>query len=147
MGDPTSTTTMMLHAFQARYAEFRDELSRLERALFDEAYADCFNHSTALNRRPGIDSERPIFLAMLLAEKARRLALERQVAQLRGTVNALAALLEDEYGTRLPVVRGNRPNRVELDRLGQARLPHYPQAHPVPGELPGRTPTPFAKRG
>lgn len=66
MGQSTPTTTMALDTFESRYAAFRAELHPREQAWFDELVCRARRHSSAINRRPHLDFERPVMLAMLL---------------------------------------------------------------------------------
>jgi hypothetical protein len=94
MGQSTPTTTMALDTFERRYAEFRAELPRAEQPMFDDLVERARRHSNALNRRPHMDFERPVLLAMLLGcvQKERETGQEIAAlkAQLDEACNALA---------------------------------------------------------
>jgi hypothetical protein len=66
MGQSTPTTTMAIDTFEARYAAYRAELHPREQAWFDELVCRARRHSSAINRRPHLDFERPVMLSMLL---------------------------------------------------------------------------------
>src|SRR5687767_12034215 len=66
MGQSTPTTTIALDTFLSRYAEFRKELAPEEQRWFDELVCRARRHSNAINRRPHLDFERPVLLAMLM---------------------------------------------------------------------------------
>ena len=66
MGQSTPTTTIALDTFEARYAAYRAELEPREQQWFDELVCRARRHSNAINRRPHLDFERPVMLAMLL---------------------------------------------------------------------------------
>jgi hypothetical protein len=119
MGQSTPTTTMALDTFEQRYAGFRSELAPPEQRLFDELVCRARRHSNAINRRPGLDFERPVVLSMLLEGmrelEATRRALEETRRQLEEACNALA-----ESGVVVRRVRA--PTQEQLGRVGQARL-------------------------
>jgi hypothetical protein len=66
MGQSTPTTTNALDTFESRYAAFRAELEPREQTWFDELVCRARRHGNAINRRPALDFERPVMLAMLL---------------------------------------------------------------------------------
>ena len=66
MGQSTPTTTMAIDTFETRYGAFRSELHPREQEWFDELVCRARRHSNAINRRPHLDFERPVMLAMLL---------------------------------------------------------------------------------
>src|SRR6266581_7410491 len=94
MGQSTPTTTMALDTFERRYSGFRSELTPQEQVWFDELVCRARRHSNAINRRPGLDFERPVLLSMVLEglreleETRRELAVARK--QLEEACNALA---------------------------------------------------------
>jgi len=119
MGQSTPTTTMALDTFVERYAAFRSELDPLEQTWFDELVCRARRHSHAINRRPHLDFERPVLLAMLLeglreVEETRK-ELESTRAQLREAWDALS-----EAG--LIARRVSPPSVEQLARSGQTRL-------------------------
>lgn len=57
---------MALDTFEQRYAGYRSELSPQERRWFDELVCRARRHSNAINRRPHLDFERPVMLAMMM---------------------------------------------------------------------------------
>ncbi len=119
MGQSTPTTTMALDTFAARYAGFRSELTAREQRWFDELVCRARRHSNAINRRPHLDFERPVVLAILLEgmreiEDTRR-ELDRTRRQLEEACHAL-----DDAG--LVVRRVPAPTEEQLGRVGQTRI-------------------------
>lgn len=119
MGQSTPTTTMALDTFEARYKEFRAELHPREQTCFDRLVERARRHSNAINRRPHLDFERPVMLAMLM-EGMRE--LEETRAELQATRQQLqqACLALEEQGM---MQRKVRRSFGELSRDGQVRLP------------------------
>ncbi|MGB0651758.1 MAG: hypothetical protein ACPGQL_01025 [Thermoplasmatota archaeon] len=66
MGQSTPTTTMAFDTFQERYREFKAELHPVEQRWFDRLVEGARRHSNAINRRPHLDFERPVMLAMMM---------------------------------------------------------------------------------
>lgn len=93
MGQSTPTTTMALDTFQERYRGFRAELPRQEQTWFDHLVERARRHSSAINRRPHLDFERPVLLSMLMEGmrelEETRSQLERMEAQLQEVCRAL----------------------------------------------------------
>ncbi len=119
MGQSTPTTTMALDSFEHRYAAFRSELHPRERVWFDELVCRARRHSSAINRRPHMDFERPVMLAMLMESlrdlEDTRAALDATRRQLDEACLALA-----DHGI---VRRRLRPMSPEqMGKLGQRRL-------------------------
>ena len=119
MGQSTPTTTMAFETFEHRYAAFRSELHPREQRWFDELVCRARRHSNAINRRPHMDFERPVMLAMLMEGMREmedtRAELEATQRQLREACTALA----DAGMMRRRV----RPMRAEeMGRVGQRRL-------------------------
>ena len=120
MGQSTPTTTMALDTFEQRYSGFRSELTPKEQFWFDELVCRARRHSSAINRRPTLDFERPVLLSMLLEgmrelEETRR-ALDATRLQLEEALHALA-----DAGL---VARKRSPlSQDEMARSGQRRLP------------------------
>lgn len=117
MGQSTPTTTMALEEFERRYGDFRAELPPEGKRRLDLLVCWARRHSSAINRRPDLDFERPAFLAMLLetqaaleAERAERLAVQRQLEEV------CRVLAEDGKLRRRP------PTRTQLARAGQSLL-------------------------
>ncbi len=120
MGQSTPTTTMALDEFEVRYAAFRSELAAREQVWFDELVCRARRHSSAINRRPALDFERPVLLSMLL-EGIRELEdVRRQLDDTRHQLEETCHVLAD---AGLVVRRVAPPTREQLDRVGQARLP------------------------
>ncbi len=119
MGQSTPTTTDALNTFESRYAAFRAELEPREQAWFDELVCRARRHGNAINRRPALDFERPVMLAMLL--EGMRLMDDQtgEMERLRSELGeALAALREAGLATtRMP-----RFDAAELGRIGQTVL-------------------------
>lgn len=129
MGQSTPTTTTALDTFGARYAAFRAELDRREQELFDELVCGARRHSNAINRRPTLDFERPVFLAMLL-ETVRR--MDGGEAELRALRADLEEALRDLRRAGLVAGRVSPPQAVVLGGVGQTRLVD----HAAPGAVP-----------
>lgn len=120
MGQSTPTTTMAFDTFQKRYAAFRSELHPTEQKWFDRLLESARQHSNAINRRPHLDFERPVMLAMLMASMRE---LEETRAELDVTRTQLreACSVLEERGLLQRKVR--RPfSELALD--GQVRLVH-----------------------
>lgn len=119
MGQSTPTTTMALDSFEHRYAQFRSELHPRERVWFDELVCRARRHSSAINRRPHMDFERPVMLAMMMEGmrdlEDTRAELSATKRQLDEACRALA-----EAGLVRRRVRVMRPE--EMGRIGQRRL-------------------------
>jgi hypothetical protein len=118
MGQSTPTTTMAIDTFETRYGQFRSELHPREQEWFDELVCRARRHSNAINRRPHLDFERPVMLAMMLEgmrelDGARRdnAKLAKEVAQLRRSLE-IAGLME----------RRIQLDPMRLGRLGQTVL-------------------------
>jgi len=110
---------MALDTFEHRYAGFRSELDPREQAWFDELICRARRHSNAINRRPGLDFERPVILSMLLEglrelDETRR-ELDATRRQLEEACHALA-----DAGLVVRRIPGLAPK--PSDRLGQTRL-------------------------
>lgn len=119
MGQSAPTVTDAFETFNARYAAFRAELEPREQAWFDELVCAARRHSNAINRRPHLDFERPVMLAMLL-ESMRHLdeadaRSDRMHAELQEVQHALA-------DAGLAVRRVAVPTHHELVRAGQQVL-------------------------
>ena len=95
MGQSTPTTTIALDTFESRYSAFRAELAPREQEWFDELVARARRHSSAINRRPHLDFERPVMLAMLLEGMRLMDDQSREMDLLRADLqDALQALRE-----------------------------------------------------
>ncbi|MFA5944997.1 MAG: hypothetical protein WC876_11100 [Candidatus Thermoplasmatota archaeon] len=129
MGQSAPTTTDAFETFQARYAAFRAELEPREQDWFDEMVCAARRHSNAINRRPHLDFERPVMLAMLLEamrhldEAGRR--TDRMHAQLQEVQHALR-------DAGLVVRRLPAPEPIGLGRVGQTRIVDHEALRPVP---------------
>ncbi|HVL87432.1 MAG TPA: hypothetical protein VM681_05425 [Candidatus Thermoplasmatota archaeon] len=129
MGQSTPTTTMALDTFVQRYAAFRAELAPGEQTWFDELVCRARRHGNAINRRPHLDFERPVFLAMLL-EGMRELDRTRaELEVVRSQLEEACLALAD---AGLVVRRVPAPAPQRLGRVGQARLPDAPELRALP---------------
>lgn len=119
MGQSTPTTTIALDTFTHRYAAYRAELPPREQVWFDELVCRARRHSNAINRRPHMDFERPVMLAMLL-EGMRMMEdtrFEMQETQ-KALEEAIAALVDaGMMDKRVPAAAP-----VELAAMGQTVL-------------------------
>ena len=129
MGQSTPTTTIALDTFTHRYAAFRTELEPREQDWFDELVCRARRHSNAINRRPHLDFERPVMLAMLLEgmrlmdDQSREMQLLR--TDLQEALNALAY-------AGLVVRRVPAPSPFELGLVGQTRIDDHEAVRAVP---------------
>lgn len=129
MGQSAPTVTDAFETFQQRYAGFRGELEPREQAWFDELVCAARRHSNAINRRPHLDFERPVILAMLLeamrhldaaSERSQRMHEELQEVQ-RALVDA-----------GLAVRRVSPSAALGPGRVGQTRIHDHEALRPVP---------------
>lgn len=119
MGQSTPTTTMALDDFEARYAGFRSELHPREQVWFDELVCRARRHSNAINRRPHLDFERPVLLAMLMESLREAEDLQDNLIDLRKQVQELCRALAE---AGLVTQRPRRLSAQELAAAGQRRL-------------------------
>jgi len=119
MGQSTPTTTIALDTFLSRYAQFRAELHPREQQWFDELVCRARRHSNAINRRPHLDFERPVMLAMLLEATRLMDEQDRRIAALRHDLDEARSALCDEGILPRRVVP---PSPFELGRIGQTVL-------------------------
>ena len=86
---------MAFDTFQQRYAPFRSELHPLEQVWFDRLVEGARRHSNAINRRPHLDFDRPVMLAMMMEAmrelEETRTELESTRLQLREACKAMEA--------------------------------------------------------
>lgn len=129
MGQSTPTTTDALDHFVSRYGPFRAELDRPERKWFDELVCRARRHSTAINRRPDMDFERSVTLAMLLEGMRIMDDQSREMALLRSDLKEAQRALAD---AGLAVRRVPAPPPLGLGGVGQARLTDIPVPRAVP---------------
>lgn len=119
MGQSTPTTTIALDTFVERYAAFRAELHPRERAWFDELVCRARRHSHAINRRPHLDFERPVLLAMLMEGMREVEATRRELEATRHRLEEACRALAEAGLVRRRV----RPlSREAMGRMGQTRL-------------------------
>lgn len=119
MGQSTPTTTMAIDTFVARYAQYRSELAPREQAWFDELVCRARRHSNAINRRPHLDFERPVILAMLLEGMRELDETRRDLDLVRKQLDEACAALR-EAGLLKPRAPTHQP--WELERVGQSVL-------------------------
>lgn len=119
MGQSAPTVTDAFETFQSRYAGFRAELEPREQAWFDELVCAARRHSNAINRRPHLDFERPVMLAMLLEAMKHLDAAERRSDRMHEELQEVQRALID---AGLAVRRLPPPTEVGPGRVGQARL-------------------------
>ena len=112
MGQSTPTTTIALDVFLERYGAFRAELHPREQRWFDELVCRARRHSSAINRRPHLDFERPVMLAMLM-EGMRELEMVQEEVRLLRRELEKAGMLE----RKVPA-----PDPLAFSRLGQTVL-------------------------
>lgn len=129
MGQSAPTTTDAFDTFRERYAAFRAELDPAEQEWFDELLCRARRHSNAINRRPHLDFERPVLLAMLM-EAMRDLdaALGRADRLHDGLQEVQRALLD----AGLAVRRLPAPDPLGAGRVGQTRIGDHEALRPVP---------------
>jgi hypothetical protein len=129
MGQSAPTVTDAFETFQARYAAFRTELEPREQEWFDELVCAARRHSNAINRRPHLDFERPVMLAMLLEAMRHLDAAGARSDRLHQGLQEVQRALADAG----LAVRRLPPSEAVLDRgVGQTRL----QDHEAPGPVP-----------
>jgi hypothetical protein len=126
MGQSAPTVTDAFATFQARYAAFRAELDAPEQRWFDELVCAARRHSSAINRRPHLDFERPVLLAMMV-EAMRR--MEEADDRLREALREVQRALAD---AGLAVRRLPAPDPPGHRGVGQARLHDHEAHRPVP---------------
>ena len=119
MGQSAPTVTDAFAEFQARYAAFRAELHPHEQPWFDELLCGARRHSNAINRRPHLDFERPVMLAMLLEAMKRLEAATQDGRQLREELREVQHALVD---AGLALRRLPPPLAVGDRGVGQTRL-------------------------
>lgn len=129
MGQSTPTTTTALDTFAQRYAQFRAELPPREQAWLDELVRRARRHSNAINRRPHLDFERPVLLAMLL--EGMRL-MDDQSREMAGLRTDLEAALDALADAGLVARRVPAPDPLLAGRVGQTRI----FDHAAPGAVP-----------
>jgi predicted transcriptional regulator len=126
MGQSAPTVTDAFETFQARYAAFRAELHPREQRWFDELVCAARRHSNAINRRPHLDFERPVMLAVLM-EAMRRMG--ESEARLQREVQEVQRALLD---AGLAVRRLPAPEALGHRGVGQARLHDHEAPRAVP---------------
>lgn len=110
---------MAFETFNHRYAAFRSELHPREQHWFDELVCRARRHSNAINRRPHMDFERPVMLAMLMENL-------RELEDTRAELDATRQQLDE--ACRALADAGLMRRRVrtmawdEMARVGQRRL-------------------------
>lgn len=129
MGQSAPTVTDAFETFTKRYAAFRAELEPREQEWFDELLCAARRHSNAINRRPHLDFERPVMLAMLLEAMKHLGEAERRSDRLHEELQEVQHALVD---AGLAVRRLPAPDPLGLGRLGQTRI----HDHQAPGAVP-----------
>ncbi len=119
MGQSVPTTTMAFETFEHRYAAFRSELHPREQHWFDELVCRARRHSNAINRRPHMDFERPVMLAMLM-ETLRELEDTQQ--RLQATQQQLDEACRALADAGMVRRRVHPPTPEQMGRIGQRRL-------------------------
>lgn len=128
MGQSAPTVTDAFATFQSRYAAFRAELEPREQEGFDELVCAARRHSSAINRRPHLDFERPVMLAMLLEAMRRLGESEARGDRLREELQEVQHALVD---AGLAVRRLPPPEALGLGRVGQTRIHDHEALRPV----------------
>ncbi len=103
MGQSTPTTTMAFDTFEERYREFRTELHPREQVWFDRLVEAARRHSNAINRRPHLDFERPVILAMMMEVMHLVAETKEEIADTRAWMQRMEHLLQDEGMMRRPL--------------------------------------------
>lgn len=129
MGQSAPTVTDAFETFQKRYAPFRSELEPGEQAWFDELLCAARRHSNAINRRPHLDFERPVMLAMLLESMRHLQESEARTDRMREELQEVQRALVD---AGLAVRRLPAPAALGLGRVGQTRIQDHEALRPVP---------------
>ena len=119
MGQSAPTVTDAFETFQHRYAAFRAELEPREQEWFDELVCAARRHSSAINRRPHLDFERPVMLAMLLEAMKHLDESEARTDRLHAELQEVQHALQD---AGLAVRRVPSPAPLGLGRVGQTRI-------------------------
>lgn len=109
---------MAFETFEHRYAAFRAELHPREQRWFDQLVEAARRHSNAINRRPHLDFERPVMLAMLM-EAMRELEETRSELDVTRLQLREACHVLEEQGWMRRKVRRSFP---EMAVHGQVRL-------------------------
>ena len=129
MGQSAPTVTDAFETFQARYAAFRAELEPREQKWFDELVCAARRHSNAINRRPHLDFERPVILAMLLEAMKRLDESKARSDRMHEELQEVQRALVD---AGLAVRRLPAPEALGLGRVGQTRIHDHQALRPVP---------------
>jgi hypothetical protein len=110
---------MALDTFEARYSGFRAELAPREQRHFDELVCKARRHSNAINRRPHLDFERPVLLAVLVEAMAELEGTRRELERVKRQLEEACLALED---AGLVVRRLPAPAAEQLGGVGQTRI-------------------------
>src|SRR5688572_602089 len=129
MGQSAPTVTDAFDTFGKRYAAFRAELEPVEQEWFDELLCAARRHSNAINRRPHLDFERPVMLAMLLEAMRHLDESEARTDRLHEELREVQHALVD---AGLAVRRLPPPEALGLGRVGQTRIHDHQALRPVP---------------
>lgn len=118
MGQSTPTTTMAFETFQQRYANFRAELHPRDHTWFDLLLEGARRRSNAINRRPHLDFERPVMLAMMMQCMQELSETRDEVESLRLQLREACKAME-QHGV---MERRLRHRFVDLSMTGQVQL-------------------------
>ena len=129
MGQSAPTVTDAFETFARRYAPFRAELEPREQAWFDELLCAARRHSNSINRRPHLDFERPVMLAMLLESMRHLDEADARSDRMHGELQEVQRALVD---AGLAVRRLPAPEALGLGRVGQTRIQDHEALRPVP---------------
>ena len=135
MGQSAPTVTDAFETFQQRYAAFRAELEPREQAWFDELVCAARRHSNAINRRPHLDFERPVMLAMLLEAMRHLDGADARTQQMHEELQEVQRALLD---AGLAVRRLPAPAPLGHRGVGQTRI--HDHVHAPGDEAPGAVP-------
>lgn len=120
---------MALDTFEQRYGQFRSELHPREQNWFDELVCRARRHSNAINRRPHMDFERPVMLAMMLEGMIELDAVRTELSETRKQLDEVCHALAE---ARLVMRRVSQLTPEELGRLGQVRLDEVAVSDGIP---------------
>lgn len=133
MGQSAPTVTDAFQTFEARYSAFRAELEPEEQEWFDELVCAARRHSNAINRRPHLDFERPVVLAMLMEAMRRVADAEARSERLHQEVHeALQEVQHALADAGLALRRLPAPDAVLHRSVGQTRIHDHEAPRPVP---------------
>jgi hypothetical protein len=129
VGRSAATVTDAVATFQSRYAAFRAELGPREQEWFDELVCAPRRHSNAIDRRPHLDFERPVALAMLMEAMRHLDAAHARDDRLHEDLRKVQHALAD---ASLALRRPPAPDALCHRPVGQARPHDHEAVRPVP---------------